>query len=161
MHNDKLDEIDVKILEILQRQGRTKRNELAEAVSLSIPSISERLRKLEENDVLEGYYAVVNAKKVGLSVTAFILIQADSSKKNADFVGKALEHPEILECHSITGEGSHVLKIRTKDTETLERLIYLIHSWGGVKDTRTMVVLSSAKESSVLPLNYLQAKQRK
>ncbi len=161
MHNDKLDAIDVKILEILQRQGRTKRNELAEAVNLSIPSISERLRKLEENNVLEGYYAVLNPKKMGLSVTAFILLQADSSKRHPDFIAKALEHQEILECHTITGDGSHVLKIRTRDTETLEQLINIIHSWEGIKDTRTMVVLSSVKETSVIPLNYLKMKQRK
>ncbi|MCA9732543.1 MAG: Lrp/AsnC family transcriptional regulator [Deferribacteres bacterium] len=161
MHNDRMDEIDVKILEILQRKGRTKRNELADAVNLSIPSISERLRKLEEHGVLKGIFAVINPKKAGLGVTAFILIQADSAEKDADFVKKALEHPEILECHSITGDGSHMLKIRTRDTETLEKLIYLIHSWDGVKDTRTMVVLSSAKETSILPLGYLEKKIRK
>ena len=161
MHHDKLDEIDIQILEILQREGRTKRNELAEAVKLSIPSISERLRKLEENDVLHGYNAILNPKKAGLGVTAFILILADSSTANPEFVERAINHMEILECHSITGEGSHILKIRTKNTETLEKLINQIHTWRGVKDTRTMVALSSIKETTVVPLDYLQKKRRK
>lgn len=161
MHQEKLDDIDIRILETLQKEGRTKRNELAESVKLSIPSISERLRKLEEGDVINGYRAVLNPKKVELGVTAFILILADSSKGNPEFVQRAVDHPEILECHSITGEGSHLLKIRTRNTETLEKLINQLHTWDGVKDTRTMVVLSCVKETTVLPLSYLEKRGRR
>ena len=72
-----LDEIDVKILEILQKNGRTRRNDLAEKVNLSLPAASERLRKLEESHVITGYFATVDYKMLGKDVTAFITVTVD------------------------------------------------------------------------------------
>ncbi len=152
----KLDDIDVHLLQILQVHGRTKRNQLAEEVNLTIPSVSERLRKLETNGVIQAYRTLVDARKVGLEVTAFIFLTAESSKYYDKIIEKALAHEEILECHAITGDGSHLLKVRTQSTATLERLLSQIQTWPGVVNTRTDVVLSSPKESTVLPLKYLQ-----
>lgn len=158
MSEPKLDEIDLKILQILQQRGRTKRNELAEQVNLSIPSISERLRKLEEYGIIKGYHAVLEARKVGLEVTAFIFIISESSQHYPEIIKEAQKVPEVLECHAITGEGSHLLKVRTQSTASLERLLSTIQSWPGVINTRTSIVLSSPKETTVLPLEQLQAK---
>ncbi|RMD85569.1 MAG: Lrp/AsnC family transcriptional regulator [Calditrichaeota bacterium] len=158
MSEPKLDEIDLKILQILQQRGRTKRNELAEQVNLSIPSISERLRKLEEYGIIKGYHAVLEARKVGLEVTAFIFIISESSQHYPEIIKEAQKVPEVLECHAITGEGSHLLKVRTQSTASLERLLSTIQSWPGVINTRTSIVLSSPKETTVLPLEHLQAK---
>ena len=143
-----LDDIDVKILEILQRQGRTRRNDLAETVGLSLPSVSERLRKLEESDIITGYHATVNAKKLGKDVTAFIFVTVDSSRHFGQFLEHAQAVDEILECHAITGEGSHLLKVRTASTVSLEKLLAKIQAWAGVHSTRTNLVLSTSKESS-------------
>ena len=156
MPDIKLDEIDLKILSTLQNNGRTKRNKLAEEVKLSIPSVSERLRKLEESGVILGYHSVLDARSVGLEVTAFIFLTTESSKFYAKIIERATEHDEILECHAITGDGSHILKIRTESTETLENLLSKIQSWPGVVNTRTDVVLSSPKETNVLPLSQLK-----
>ena len=156
MPDIKLDEIDLKILSTLQENGRTKRNKLAEEVKLSIPSVSERLRKLEESGVILGYHSVLDARSVGLEVTAFIFLTTESSKFYAKIIERATEHDEILECHAITGDGSHILKIRTESTETLENLLSKIQSWPGVVNTRTDVVLSSPKETNVLPLSQLK-----
>jgi Lrp/AsnC family leucine-responsive transcriptional regulator len=142
-----LDEIDVKILEILQRDGRTKRNDLAETVGLSLPSVSERLKKLEDNGIITGYFATVDHKKLGRDITAFIFVTVDSSKHFGAFVDHAKQVDDILECHAITGEGSHLLKIRTKNTESLEKLLAKIQAWNGVVSTRTNLVLSTSKES--------------
>jgi Lrp/AsnC family leucine-responsive transcriptional regulator len=142
-----IDEIDVKIIEILQKDGRTKRNELAEAVGLSLPSVSDRLRKLEESGIITGYFATVDHKKLGKDITAFIFVTMDSSKHYAAFLEHAKQMDDILECHAITGEGSHLLKIRTKNTESLEKLLAKIQAWSGVLSTRTNLVLSTAKES--------------
>jgi Lrp/AsnC family leucine-responsive transcriptional regulator len=142
-----LDEIDVKIMEILQKKGRTRRNDLAESVGLSLPSVSERLRKLEENAYITGYHATVDPKKLGRDVTAFILVSVDSSKHYAQFIEHAHAVDEILECHAVTGEGSHLLKIRTTNTGSLERLLAKIQAWPGVGGTRTNLVLSSTKET--------------
>ena len=148
MHGDlMLDDIDVKLLEILQRNGRTRRNDLAETVGLSLPSVSERLKKLEENGFITGYYAVVDHKKVGRDVTAFILVSVDSSKHYVQFLEHTAALDEILECHAVTGEGSHLLKVRTTNTAALEKLLAKIQSWTGVVNTKTDLVLSTSKET--------------
>lgn len=148
-----LDEIDIKILKHLQRDGRAQRNRIAEMVGLSVPSVSERMRKLEDRKLIEGYYAVLNARKFHFDITAFIFVEVDSSAYYENFVNMANSDPEILECHSITGEGSHVLKVRTTDTSSFEQLLSRIQSWEGVKKTRSNLVLSSFKETRELPVS--------
>jgi len=147
-----LDDIDLKILDILQKQGRRRRNLLAEEIGLSLPSTSERLRKLEEAGFITGYAATVDPKKLGKDITAFILVSVDSSKHYLSFVDHADANEEILECHAITGDGSHILKIRTTNTSTLEKLLAKIQSWTGVTGTRTHLVLSSSKETAKIKL---------
>ncbi|MBI5021030.1 MAG: Lrp/AsnC family transcriptional regulator [Ignavibacteriales bacterium] len=142
-----IDEIDIKILNILQNHGRTRRNEIAEYVGLSIPSVSDRLRKLEDSGFIIQYTTHINPKKVGKDITAFIAVKVDSSKHYPAFIEKAKGNDDVLECHAITGDGSHLLKIRTENAATLENLLSKIQSWNGVTDTRTSIVLSTAKET--------------
>jgi Lrp/AsnC family leucine-responsive transcriptional regulator len=142
-----MDEIDVKILEILQKRGRTKRNDLAESVGLSLPAASERLRKLEEQEVITGYFAKVDSKKLGRDITAFIHVTVDSSKHYASFLEHAQGLDDVLECHAITGEGTHLLKVRTTNTASLEKLLAKIQAWTGVTRTHTNLVLSTTKET--------------
>jgi Lrp/AsnC family transcriptional regulator, leucine-responsive regulatory protein len=149
-----LDDIDVVILTNLQEKGRIRRNSLAEIVGLSLPSLSERMRKLEEAGIITGYAAVLDPKKLGKDVTAFITVTIDTSKHYHTFIDHAGSTPEILECHAITGEGSHLLKVRTDTTTTLEKLLSKIQSWPGVTGTRTHLVLSTSKESFVLPITH-------
>ncbi len=155
MTRHKLDGIDLKILEILQVRGQTTRSELAEEVKLSIPSVSERIRKLSESGFIRSINAILDARKVHLEVTAFILVSSESPGYYPKIIERAATFDEILECHAITGEGSHLLKVRTHNTATLEELLSEIQSWPGVSTTRTNVVLSTQKETTVLPLNYL------
>src|SRR5437867_3077996 len=150
----RLDDIDLKILDILQKNGRTRRNHLAGIVELSVPSVSERLRKLERAGYIKGYFASVDPRKMGKDITAFIFVSVDSSKHYQNFIEHAGLTHEILECHAITGEGSHLLKIRTENTTTLEKLLAKIQSWQGVLGTRTNVVLSSPKEHMRIKLNH-------
>ncbi len=148
-----MDDIDITLVEILQKKGRTRRNDLAEAVGLSIPSVSERLRKLEESGVILGYYAHLDPKKVGKDITAFITVTVDSSKHYPTFLEHTSASEEVLEVHSITGEGTHLLKVRTENASSLEKLLSKIQAWSGVVQTRTSVVLSSTKETLRLKLN--------
>lgn len=150
-----LDKTDVTILQHLQKEGRTKRNKLAEKVNLSVPSVSERMRKLEERNFIEGYYAVLNAKEFDYDITAFIFVEVDGSQNYQPFVEKVTRIPEVLECHSITGDGSHILKIRTRNTESFEKLLSTIQSWDGVSKTKSNIVLSSFKETRELPVDQL------
>lgn len=147
-----LDEIDIKILKHLQKDGRSQRNKLAEIVSLSVPSVSERMRKLEEKDLIKGYYAVLDSKRFNFDITAFVFVEVDGSDNYKKFVNQMEEEPEVLECHSITGDGSHVLKIRTENTESFEKLLSRFQALDGVHKTRSNVVLSSFKETMELPI---------
>ncbi|HMK38906.1 MAG TPA: Lrp/AsnC family transcriptional regulator [Bacteroidota bacterium] len=142
-----LDDIDATIMEILQKKGRTRRNDLAEAVGLSLPSVSERLRKLEENGFITGFFATVDPRKLGKDICAFIFVTVDSSRHYPGFLEHAHANDEILECHAITGEGSHLLKVRTANTASLEKLLAKIQAWSGVLNTRTNLVLSTSKET--------------
>ncbi len=150
---DRIDEIDAKILTLLQQHGRMKRNRIAEEVGLSVPSVSERMRKLEERDVITGYHAIVNAKRLHIDITAFIRVNVENSDSYPDFVDQASALPEVLEVHSITGEGSHILKVRTQNTTTLERLLGRLQSWPSVHGTSTSIVLSTYKETRTIEIN--------
>ncbi|MDX1671758.1 MAG: Lrp/AsnC family transcriptional regulator [Balneolaceae bacterium] len=147
-----IDKIDVTILNHLQENGRAQRNRIAEIVDLSVPSVSERMRKLEEKELIDGYYAVLNSKKFHFDITAFVFVEVDGSDNYPKFVEKVTEEPEVLECHSITGDGSHILKIRTENTESFEKLLSRIQAWDGVNKTRSNVVLSSFKETQKIPI---------
>jgi len=144
---ERIDDIDVKILNLLQENGRMKRNRIAEEVGLSVPSVSERMRKLEERGVITGYHAVVDAKRLHVDITAFIRVMVDRSEHYSEFVNRALALDEVLEVHSITGEGSHILKVRTRNTTTLERLLSQVQAWPGVHGSSTSIVLSTFKET--------------
>jgi len=145
-----IDDLDIKILKTLQQNGRTKRNELAEQIGLSIPSVSERLKKLEDNKIIEGYYTKVNKQAFGLDIQAFILVIMDSSKHYKDLIKHVEKHPNILECHSVLGEGSHLMKVIVKNTEALEKLLSEIQTWTGVTGTKTTYVLSTIKETTAI-----------
>ncbi len=143
-----MDAIDIKILDILQKDGRTKRNAIAEQVGLSLPSLSERLKKLEEKNIIEGYYAKLSRKTFGFDLMAFITVYMQSSTKFSELTEHVAHTLEILECHAILGEGSHVLKILVKDTDALEKLLAQIQAWPGVAKTVTSFVLSTVKETT-------------
>ena len=149
---ERIDAIDAKILTLLQANGRMKRNAIAEEVGLSVPSVSERMRKLQERGVLIGYHAVVDAKRIHFDITAFIRLSVDGSEHYPTVIEQACLLDEVLEVHSVTGQGSHILKVRTRNTTTLERLLSRIQSWPGISGTSTSIVLSTYKETREVPV---------
>lgn len=149
---ERIDEIDAKILRLLQGKGRMKRNRIAEEVGLSVPSVSERMRKLEERGIITGYHAIVNAKRMHVDITAFIRVMVENSDDYPQFVDEAAKLNEVLEVHSVTGDGSHILKVRTRNTTTLEQLLANLQSWPSVHGTSTSIVLSTYKETRSLDI---------
>jgi len=147
-----LDVLDIKVLKILQKNGRVKRSRLADEINLSLPSVSERLNKLEENGIIEGYFAKLNKITFGYDITAFIFVTMDSSKHYKNLITNVEKIPEILECHSVLGEGSHILKVIAKNTEALEKMLAKIQSWAGVVSTKTTFILSTIKETTEIEL---------
>ena len=148
---DKLDDTDVQILDRLQRDGRAKRTDLAAEVGLSIPSVSDRMRKLEARGVLTGFHATVDAKRLGRDVMAYVFVQSTGSEHYPEFVATVTALDEVQELHSVTGDGSHVLKVRVANTTALERLLARLQAVPGVRGTRTSLVLSTHKETTYVP----------
>ena len=147
---DRIDDIDAQILDLLQARGRMKRSRIAEEVGLSLPSVSDRMRKLEDRGVITGYHAVVDPKRLHLDITAFIRVTVDRSSNFDDFVCRAIQLEEVQEVHSVTGDGSHMLRVCTKNTTSLERLLSCIQSWPGVHGTSTSIVLTSFKDTRAI-----------
>jgi Lrp/AsnC family leucine-responsive transcriptional regulator len=152
-----LDAIDLEILKALQRQGRIQMQTLAELVGLSSPAVAERVRKLEERGIICGFGAQIDPRYLGLDISAFIMVRVDSSKNYPGFLKQAIAHEEVMEIHAITGEASHVLKIRTRNTATLEALLAEMQRWPGVIGTRTNLVLSTHKETLALPFRHAES----
>ncbi len=147
---ERIDATDVQILTLLQADGRVKRKDIAEAVGLSLPSVSDRMRKLEERGVVTGYHAVLDAKRLHRDITAFVAVTSDGSDHYAEFVSAVCAMDEVLELHAVTGDGSHMLKVRVRNTTALEALLGRLQAIRGVRGTRTSLVLSTQKETRAL-----------
>jgi len=152
---EKLDDIDLKILSIIQDNARVSISKLAKQVGLSPPSVHERISKLEERGVIVEYVAVLDAKKLGKSLTAFIGITLDRTCcKDEDVINALKMIPEVQEVHRIAGEEDLLIKTKTEDTSTLEKmLINEVTSIKGVAKTRTMIALSSPMDRMKINLN--------
>jgi len=145
----KLDSIDYRLLELLQRDARMTQIELAASVGLSQPSVAERMRKLEQAGFITGYAAHVDAHKLGKDITAFIGVTIEHPRYFDGFTRKILGLSEVFECHRIAGEYSYLLKVKTDNTVSLDRFISeLLRTIPGVTRSNTTIVLSSAKETT-------------
>ena len=155
MYTD-LDDIDLKILSILQENCKTSLNKIGQSIGLSAPSVMERIRKLEERGVVRGYHAELDARLLGLDVTAFVFLTGGQAKMVGDIEKSIVKLPGILECHHITGPYTLLLKVKTKSSKDLEKLLNEIWSMPGVDRTETMVALSTSSEHTRLALELLQ-----
>ncbi|HJL62841.1 MAG TPA: Lrp/AsnC family transcriptional regulator [Candidatus Marinimicrobia bacterium] len=150
------DKKDIQILEILEADGRSTASDIAKKVDLSIPAVGERIKKLTEKGLIKQFSAILDHKQIGLDLTAFVFIISEHSDHYNEFVEKAKETKTILECHSITGGGSHILKVRVKNSQALEDFLYEIQNWPGVSRTQSNVVLSTYKETTREDLTTLK-----
>lgn len=158
----RLDQIDYKILDLLQRDALRTQSEIAAEVGLSQPAVAERVRKLEANELITGYSAQVDARKLGKDITAFVGVSIDHPRHNNQFTKAILALPDVLECHRVTGEDSYLLKIKTDDTQSLDKLISeRIRAITGVTKTHTKVVMSSVKESTRVNLEAPNTREEK
>ena len=148
----KLDTIDRKILKELQQHGRKSASCIAKKIKVSIPTITERIKKLQDTGVIVGFQAIVDPIKIGLDVAAIITIISGSSQYYKKVTIAAEETPEIVQCFSTTGNGSHTLLVNTKNSYTLEELLRKIQSWPGVIRTETQIILSSYKNGIKIPI---------
>ncbi len=149
-----VDNIDRRIIAALQKNARMTASEIAQLVGLSVPATAERIKRLIETGIIRQFTAQADAKRLGFDLTAFISVISASSEHYQETIDLAVADERILECHSVTGEGSHLLKIRVRNSTELEQLLRDIQGWPGVIRSHTMLVLSTYKESFSLGLHY-------
>jgi len=148
-----LDSIDAKLLEVLQENARVSISELSKRINLSLSAVSERLKKLEQSGIIEQYTTVLSPKQMDKGLQAFMMVGVDGSLNEKELFRIVEESDEILECYFVTGSCDYVIKIATKDTDSLAVIMRKIKEVKGGKTTETDVFLDQIKlKHSVSPM---------
>src|SRR6185295_18319884 len=126
--DSEFDDIDLHILALLQENCKLPLAKIGEKVGLSAPSVIERIKKLEDHEVIIDYRAIVNARRLGKDVTAFIGVSINHPKLIGEFERDIARLDDVLECHHVTGQHTLLLKVKTNATSSLEDLISTIRS---------------------------------
>jgi len=152
----KLDRYDLEILRVLQENGRISNQELADRISLTPSPCLRRLHALEEAGLITGYRALLDAKKLGLSLTALILISMDrhTPERLGNFEAEVVKIPDVLECLLITGQAAdYQLKVAVKDMDAYQELLLnRITRIAGVTGVHTSFVLRRVVDKTALPI---------
>ncbi|HEY0866307.1 MAG TPA: Lrp/AsnC family transcriptional regulator [Fimbriimonas sp.] len=151
-----LDEVDIHILALLQADGRITNADLAKKVGLSPPSVLQRVRQLEKAGLIRGYFAILDAERMGLRITALAMITLSLHQEQPieRFRRAVLDIPEVLECYHVSGEYDFLLKIVVRDIRAYEQLIReRLSKIKGIGQIRTSFVLATTKHSTQIPLS--------
>ena len=151
----RLDDLDRRLLSLLQEDARVPTAELARRLDLSGPGLQKRLRKLEDQGVIRGYSTIINREAVGLDLLCFIHVTLAHHRTNSvkQFPEKIKKMPEVLECHFLTGEFDYLLKVVVANHDHLEKFLFgKLMKAGGIDRTRTSIVVKEVKTSTSLPL---------
>ncbi len=143
-----MDITDMRILEELKQNGRASASDISRGVNLSIPAVSERIRKLQDNGIIEQYTVRISRAKMGYRLVAMVFVNIETPSDIESFTSEIVRCPEVIECHHTAGEYDYLLKVLTEDTSELERFLSKkLKSIRGVVKTNTIVVLSTLKET--------------
>jgi len=151
-----LDRIDLKILDILQREGRISVTELAERVSLSATPCSDRVKRMEREGVITGYHARVNPTALGKNLLVFLEIKLSAKSGDVfDKVKKELLYvPEVMECHLVSGDFDYLVKARLTEMNEYRRLLgEILKRLPASAESRSYVVMEEIKETLYLPVD--------
>ena len=154
--NYKLDQIDRKILEILQINAKITNAQLSKEVGLSPAPTLERVKKLEQTGIIESYHAKLDPAKIGLGVSTFVHVGLKGhNKENIEVFLNAIRGiDEIIECHHVTGSGDFILRVIAKDITSYQRLMLeKVSEIPVVDNLQSMVILSTFKEKKSMPLS--------
>ncbi|MGN0922131.1 MAG: Lrp/AsnC family transcriptional regulator [Cellvibrio sp.] len=151
-----IDKYDRDILTTLQQEGRINNQDLADRINLSPSPCLRRVRQLEESGIIEGYVALLNARKLGLTLMAFVQVSMDKHSPTSldEFEEQLRDCPEVLECHLITGQSAdYQLKVVVKDMDHYQQfLLNKLLLIKGVNGVHSSFVLKSAISRTALPL---------
>jgi Lrp/AsnC family transcriptional regulator, leucine-responsive regulatory protein len=143
-----LDELSAHILEELQLDARLSITEIGRRIGLSGPAVAERIKRMEEEEIITGYRAIIDHDKIGLTVNAFITLK--SNMTHATAAKKISEIPEITECYNITGNNCVIMKVATPTTKRLEAIIGQLQMLG---ETNTSIILSPTFDNRIIRRN--------
>ncbi|WP_298841168.1 Lrp/AsnC family transcriptional regulator [Clostridium sp.] len=147
-----MDNIDIKILKLLQQNSRVTASEISTRINLSVPAVGDRLKKLDNAGIIEKYTIILSAKKFNKDLMIIMFVSLESPKFTDLFVNTIQVDNEIVECHYLAGDYDYVLKIITESTESLEKILNKIKNIPGVQKTKTTVSLSTIKNNySIIP----------
>jgi len=148
-----IDEIDLQILHILQAKARIPNAEVARKVGMAPSAVLERIRKLEDRGIIEGYEVRLNPRAFGQRLAAFVFVQADRAA-NGRLAQDLAAIAAVQEVHQVAGDDGYLVKVRVADTEELGQLLRdEVMALAGVRGTRTQVVLSTVKETRRIALD--------
>jgi len=155
-----IDATDLQILTILQSNARTSNADIARQVGMAPSAILERIRKLEQRGIIQGYEARIDPRALGLGMLAYVAVRTDE-RVGDECAGERLARiPEVQEVHHVAGEDCYLLKVRVRDAKALGRLLQdQIKAVEPVRSTRTTVVLDTLRESSLLPLDAVEEEE--
>ncbi len=151
----KFDQIDRKILNILQSNAKITNAQLSKEIGLSPAPTLERVKKLENSGIIQSYHAKLHRPDIGLGVSTFVQVTLVGHKKDyiSSFVEKIHEIPEVIECHHITGQGDFILKVVSQDIESYQKLLLeKISEISEIDSMQSIIVLSTFKDSKVMPI---------
>ncbi|HZZ91654.1 MAG TPA: Lrp/AsnC family transcriptional regulator [Usitatibacter sp.] len=154
-----LNRTDRRLLELMQRDGHLTNLELAAKVHLSPSACLRRVRALEKAGVIRRYVAILDARKLGLGLMGFVTVKLEKRGRmpTDQFARAVKEWPEVMACHSLTGEMDYLLRVQVEDLDHFSRFVMeslLKHP--GVIDVKSSFVLEEIKETTALPLSHLE-----
>ena len=150
-----LDKTDLKILKLLQQNARIPMTELAEKVGLSTTPVTERVRRLERDNLITGYHAHLNPHALGQSLLVFVELKLRSKSGNIfeDFKREVLKIPQILECHLFSGEYDYLIKVRLPNMSAYRDMLgNILLQLPAASESRSYVVMEEVKEEVVLDI---------
>lgn len=141
-----MDALDFKILDLLVRNARATWTELSSKLDISIPALTERVRKLEQRGIIKNYSVNVDYQILGFGLEALVFVTLEHPKYRADFDSFIQSTPEVIESLHVTGEDDYMLKVICINTRHLEELVSMkLKGISGVAKTKTIIVLSVTK----------------
>jgi Lrp/AsnC family transcriptional regulator, leucine-responsive regulatory protein len=157
MSETELDELDLLLLDGLQQNARSTFAELAAMVGLKAPAVHDRVKRLERLGYLRGYAALLDARRLGIQLCAFVSVYTTPDVRYDDFTAAIAALPEVGEISSVAGEESFILKVLTRSTAHLDDFLGRLKAIPGMARTKTTIVLSTVYERSGIALSELVA----
>jgi len=149
--SSELDETDLRLLGLLQKDGLQSMADLSKAIGVAPSTLNDRVKRLGRLGAISGTRALVDPAALGLDLLAFVFVGWSEAAVETDFLKRIASAEQVLECHHVTGAWNYLLKVRVRDTKALEQFLgSVLKQVKGLQRTETLIVLSSPKETTIL-----------